>query len=163
MAKRPLIARFLIALVAISLVACSSDPTPPSDLLLSAADFPQMNLTEIVQETGFHNDEAPAVQVQLRANGFIILQSLVLFENRDSALEILTSIKRDQTAQGVASVPVGGFEDNSGVMIERSENSRNSTVFFVEGRALVKITVSGEEASASIWEIAARARERSAG
>ena len=163
MVKRPLLAIFLIALVAISFPACSSDPIPPSDLLLSAADFPETDITETRQKTGSDGGRGPAAQVELRANGFFILESLVLFEDKGLALDILSSIKQDQTAQGVDSVPVEGFDDNSGVMVEHLDDDEKLTVFFVEGRALVRITVSGEEASASIWEIAGRARERSEG
>ena len=82
MVKLPLLAISLIALVAMSFAACSSDPIPPGDLLLSDADFPEMDVTEIVQKTGSDGEGGPAVQVELRANGFIILESLVLFEDK---------------------------------------------------------------------------------
>ena len=163
MVKRFLLAISLFTLFAISMAACSNESTPPSDLLLDSNDFPEMNITEISRGVGSTDSERPAVQVELRANGFTILESLVVFENKDLALSILTSIKQDQTGQGVGSVPVEGFDDNSGVMVEHLDDDEKSTVFFVEGRVLVRITVSGEEAIESIWEIASRAREKSEG
>ena len=163
MVGRNLLAISIVALFTISLNGCSSDPTPPTDLLLGSADFPEMNITETVREIRANNEKGHAVQVELRGNELLILDSRVLFENRDVALDILTRIKRDQTAQGVDSVPVKGFDDNSGVMVEHLDDVKKSTVFFVEGRTLVRITVSGEKSAASIWEIANRARKKSEG
>ena len=163
MVGRHLLSISIVALFTISLTGCSRDPTPPTDLLLSSADFPEMNITETFQEISAKNEKGHAVQVELRGNELLILESLVLFENRDLALDILTRIKRDQTAQGVDSVPVKGFDDNSGVMVEHLDDDEKSTVFFVEGRTLVRITVSGEKSAATIWEIADRARKKSEG
>ncbi len=143
------------------LAACSSDPTPPRDLLLSPDDFPGVRVTETSQETGATNEDEPAVQVELGSPSFTVLESLVLFETEDLAQGILTGIKQDQLAQGVVSLVVEGFKDNSGVMREQLHGEEASTVFFVEGRALVRITVSGEGQAENIWEIAQLAREKS--
>ena len=161
MITRRLVRFALVALFAVLLAACSGDATPPRDLLLSADDFPFQGVTETDRQEGESNLEEPAVQVELSSPDFTVLESLVLFESEELALSILSEIKQDQIAQGVTSQPVEGFEDNSGVLEEQLHGQDASTVFFVEGRALVRITLSGEGRAAFIWEIARLAREKS--
>ena len=161
MFARKLITISLATLLPISLTACLSGATPPRDLLLDSSDFPNVHVTEIVQETGTTNEDEPAVQVKLRAPDFTVLESLVLFETRDLALGILAGIKQDQTIQGVVAFPIEGFQDNTGIMGEHLNGEEASTVFFVEGRALVRISVQGEKGVENIWEIARRARIKS--
>ena len=79
------------------------------------------------------------------------------------ALGILAGIKQDQTIQGVVAVPMEGFQDNTGIMGEHLNGEEASTVFFVEGRALVRISVQGEKGVENIWEIARQARIKSGG
>ncbi len=161
-AKR-LIPMALVALFAVLLAACSGDATPPRDLLLGAEDFPDTKITETSREDGTTNLDEPAVQVELSSPEFKLLESLVLFESGDIALTILAGIKQDQVAQGVTSEPVAGFEDNSGVLSEQLHGEDASTVFFVEGRALVRLTVSGDGGDEMIWAFARLAREKSGG
>ena len=163
MFDRRFVALSLVVLAALLLAACSGDPTPPRDLLLDPSDFPKIDVTETVQEPGSTNADEPAVQVELKAPDFTVLESLVLFETEDLALEILSGIKQDQLAQGVPSVVVEGFKDNSGVMNDQLHSEDASTVFFVEGKALVRITLSGVARTENIWEIARLAREKSRG
>ena len=150
----------LIALLPISLAACSTAPAPPDDLLLTRNDFPTDSVIEIPEEPGATNKDEPTVQVKLKAPRFTILESLVLFESRELALAILAGINQDHTALGVVSTSAEEFDDSSGVIVERLDGKPASTVFFVEGRVLVKITVSGDNGVASVWEIARRAREK---
>ena len=63
--------------------------------------------------------------------------------------------------RGVTSQAVEGFDVNSGVLEEQLHGQDASTVFFVEGRALVRITLSGGGRAEFIWEIARLAREKS--
>ena len=150
-----------IVLFAVFLAACSGDSTPPRDLLLSAGDFPFQSVTETNRQESESNLGEPAVQVELSSPDFTVLESLVLFDSEELALNILSEIKQDQIAQGVMSQPVEGFDGNSGVLEEQLHGEDASTVFFVEGRALVRITLSGEGRAASIWEISRLAREKS--
>ncbi len=161
MITRGIVRSALVALFAVFLAACSGDSTPPRDLLLSAGDFPFQGVTETNRQEGESNLEEPAVQVELSSPDFTVLESLVLFESEELALNILSEIKQDQIAQGVTSQPVEGFDDNSGVLEEQLHGEDASTVFFVEGRALVRITLSGEGRAEFIWEIARLAREKS--
>jgi len=149
------------ALIAVLLAACLGDPTPLRDLLLDPSDFPGEVFTETNLEDSESNLNQPAVQVELSSPGLTVLESLVLFETEERATTILAGIKQEQLAQGVASVPVDGFYDNSGVMQIQLYGKEASTLFFVEGRALVRITVSGDGQADRVWEIAGLAREKS--
>ncbi len=160
MITRHLIPIPLVAIFALGLAACSGDPIPPRDLLLGPDDFLDTAVTETSRGNGTTNLDGPAVQVELSSSEFKLLESLVLFENRDIALTILAGIKQDQIVQGVTAEPVAGFEDNSGVMSEQLHGDDASTVFFVEGRALVRLTLSGVGGDRMIWAFARLAREK---
>ena len=148
------------SLFAISLAACSKDSIPPSDLLLARDDFPTEGVIAIAREPGATNNNEPAVQVELKAPGFTILESLVLFETRERALSTLAGINEDHGALRIVSDSAAGFDDSSGIIVEHLDGEQASTVFFVEGRALVKVTVRGGNGVAIVWEIARRAREK---
>ena len=163
MIARRLIPVAFVALVAVLLAACSGDPTPPRDLLLGPDDFPDTTVTETSRDDGTTNLDEPAVQVELSSPEFNLLESLVLFENEDIARSILAGIKQDQIAQGVTAEPVAGFEDNSGVMSEQLHGEDASTVFFVEGRALVRLTLSRDGGEEMVWAFARLARDKSGG
>jgi hypothetical protein len=146
---------------ALLLAACSDDATPPRDLLLSPEDFPRSGVTETSRETGESNQEEPAVQVELTSQDFTVLESLVLFESEELALALLSEIRQDQISQGVDAHPVDGFDANSGVLADRLHGEDASTLFFVEGRALVRITLSGVRHAEQVWDVARLAREKS--
>ena len=158
-----LITLLIIALSTIAIAACSNYPSSPSALLLTSDDFPTEAVTEITKEPGITNNDEPAVQVELKAPGFTIIESLVLFETREWALAILAGINQDHAALGIVPVSKEGFDDSSGIIVEHLDGEKASTVFFVEGRSLVKITVKGDNGVASIWEIARRARKKAEG
>lgn len=151
----------LLPLCAVLLAACSGDPAPPRDLLLGPEDFPGQAVIETRQETGETSLDEAAVQVELTGSDFILLESLVLFEAENLARTILSGIKQDQISQGVTAQPVQGFDDNSGVIEDRLHADEASTVFFVRGRALVRITLTGPGHAERVWEIARLARDKS--
>ena len=151
----------LLVMFALLLTACSGDAIPPRDLLLSPDDFPRSAVTETSRETGESNKYEPAVQVELTSLDFTIIESLVLFESVDLSLALLSEIKQDQLSQGVDAHPVDGFEANSGVLADRLHGDDASTLFFVEGQALVRITLSGVDHAERVWDVARLAREKS--
>ena len=153
----------LMLLFAVLLAACSSDPTPPRDLLLGPGDFPGQAVTETSRETGETSLYEPAVQVELSGPDFTLLESLVLFGAQHLALTILDGIKQDQITQGVTAQPVDGFDDNSGVIGDQLHGDDAATLFFVQGRALVRITLTGDGRTERVWEIARLARDKSGG
>ena len=155
-----------LALAAIFLIlsACSGDSTPlvSLDLLLGPEDFPGLAVTATSPELVFATTDAQAaVQVELTGPGFKVLESLVLFETRDQALGILAGIKQDMAALGTGAAPVDGFQDISGIN-EKSNLGGDpaSTLFFVEGKALVRLTVAGPEWRLRIMELFETAKNK---
>ena len=143
--------------------ACSgSGPAPvPLDLLLGPEDFPGLAVTATGGEAGETTDAEPAVQVELTGPDFQLLESIVLFETKDLARGVLAGIKQDMAALGTDSAQVKGFQDISGIN-ENSSLGGNpaSTLFFVEGTALVRLTVAGPEWRARLLELAEIARDK---
>ena len=127
---------------------------------MSPDHFPRSGVTETSRETGESNKYEPAVQVELTSLDFTVIESLVLFESVDLALALLSEIKQDQLSQGVDANPVDGFDANSGVLADRLHGDDASTLFFVEGQALVRITLSGVGHAERVWDIARMAREK---
>jgi hypothetical protein len=151
----------LIILVTVALAGCSGGSTPPRELLLSPDDFPDQAVTETIQEIEDSNLSEAAVLVELTGSEFTLLESLVLFESDDVAAKVLAEIKQDQLAQGVDAHPENGFDDNSGIMAEALNGEAGSTLFFVEGAALVRVTLNGRNHADRVWGFARLAREKS--
>lgn len=158
---RRLLSVLLLTLCAVVLVGCSGDPTPPIELLLSPADFPAQAVNENSREAAETSSEEPAVQVELSGADFTVLESLVLFETANLAQALLSGIKQDQISLGITPQPIEGFEDNSGVIADQLHGEDASTLFFVQGRALVRITLTGPGQPEKLWEIARLARDKS--
>ena len=136
----------------------------PLDLLLGPEDFPGLMVTATGGETGETIDAEPAVQVELTGPGFQIVESIVVFETRDLALGVLSGIKQDMAALGTDSTPVSGFQDISGIDQNSSlGGGPASTVFIVQGTALVRLTVAGSDWDARIIELAEMARNKASG
>ena len=151
----------LIILLAVILAGCSAGSTPPRKLLLSPNDFPDQVVTETIQAIEDSDLSEAAVLVELKGSEFTLLESLVLFESNEVAAMVLAEIKQDQLAQGVDAHPKNGFDDNSGIMADSLRGEDASTLFFVKGRALVRITLSGENHAGKVWEMARMARKKS--
>ena len=154
-----LIAPVLVLLLV--LAGCSGDSKPPRDLLLNPRDFPDQTVTHSVQEIDDSLLDGAAVLVELVGPDFTLLESLVLFESDSLALKVLDEIKQDQLAQGVIAETLEGFDGNSGIMDETLRGEEGSTLFFVEGSALVRITLSGANHAEKAWEIAHLAQKKS--
>jgi len=125
------------------LVACSGGQAQVLDLLLNPGDFPGLAVTGTEVQASETTQGESAVQVELSGPDFVLGESLVLFETRDAARSILAGIKRDQLDRGTYPIEPGNFEDVTGVLAEDHGGSETLTVFFVEGRALVRVTLSG--------------------
>ena len=151
----------LIILVSVMLAGCSGGSTPPRELLLSPDDFPDQLVSETIQAIEDSHLSEVAVLVELKGSEFALLESLVLFESNEVATKVLAEIKQDQLAQGVDAHPKNGFDDNSGIMAEGLNGEDGSTVFFVEGAALVRVTLSGRNHADRVWGFARLAREKS--
>ena len=124
----------------------------------------QRSMTRLREFQDIWNSHGASAWYSTWTNVIEELRSRVSFflgaETRELALAILAGIHQDHATLGIFSASVEGFDDNSGIIVEHLAGEQTSTVFFVEGRALVKITVKGDNGVASIWEIARRAREK---
>ena len=150
-----------VFLFLVVLVGCSDGSTPPHDLLLDPGDFSNQTVTHSIQEIEDSRLSEAAVLVELNGPDFKLLESLVLFKSDELAAKVLDEIKQDQLAQGVIAKSVEGFDENSGVFPESLYGESASTLFFVEGSALIRITMSGRNHAQKVWDIARLARKKS--
>jgi hypothetical protein len=88
----------------------------------------------------------------------VLGQSLVLFENQDAARAILAGIKRGQLTRSTYPIEHGNFKDVSEVLVEEHGGNETLTLIFVEGRALVRVTLSGPNRRALLPVYAEEAR-----
>ena len=121
-----------------------------------------MAVTATVPETAETTGLEPSVQVALTGLSFELLQTVVLFESEERALELIAGIKNDMAALGISQAPVDGFRDISG--IDEKATTLNgqpaATLFFVEGAALVRLTVTGADRRSRIMELAESGRKK---
>ena len=147
-------------LLALLIAACGPEtPTNPGDLLLSPGDVSDMQLT-VISQSEEQSGEGPSALVQLQGPGFRVLQSLVLFDSRELALAALDGIRGDLASRGEAGP--GGVE-TSGVLEHNLGQDEASSVFFIEDRALVRLTVTGPKRLQLLEELAAIARNKLGG
>ena len=156
--------RFLLAVASSAVwltLACSGGPKPAAGLLLGPEDFPGMKVTASAPETAETTGLEPSVQVALAGPGFELLQTLVLFESEERALELIAGIKNDMAALGISQEPADGFQDISGIDETGTLNGQPAaTLFFVEGAALVRLTVTGADHRSRIMELAETGRKK---
>ena len=145
------------ALLAALLGGCGSEaPSDPQDLLLSSGDVPGMQLTA-VSASQEESVEGPSALVELQGPGFRVLQSVVLFESRELALSALDGIRSDLVNRG--DTEPGGME-TSGILEHTLGSEEASSLFLIEGRALVRLTVTGPERQRLLHDLADIARSK---
>ena len=142
------------------LAACSSGQREIRDLLLGPGDFTPLAVVETSFQVAETTDGQPAGQVTLSGPGFELLQSLVMFETNGEARAVLAGIKEDQAAQGTSPTASGRFQDVSGVLNEARGGEATSTLFFVQGRALVRVSLSGPNRQQLLLDYAEKARSK---
>ena len=144
-------------LFAAFLVGCGSEtPSDPRDLLLAPADVSGMQVT-VVSASDEQSAEGPSALVELQGQGFRVLQSVVLFESRELALSALDGIRNDLVSRGETGP--GGME-TSGVLEHNLGSEEASSLFLIEDRALVRLTVTGPERRQLLEELADVARSK---
>ncbi len=155
-----------LAVLALSvlLASCSGGSLDAADLLLGPSDFPGIEVTESTTEATVTPQGVSAAQVQISGPDFQLSQSIVLFATTASALSVLAGINQDQLAQGVIppAVPSGPnqLQDTSGILTEVRDGQETLTMFLVEGRALIRLTVSGPGGQATLASYAEKARSK---
>ena len=146
--------------IVILMATCSGSSPQAKELLLSPGDFPGLAMIETAIQTSESSQGQPSAQVDLSGPNFILSQSLLMFESQQEARSVLEGIKRDQLAQGIESTNTGKFQDSSGILSELRGGQESHTLFFVEGRALVRITISGPSSLDLLTQYADKAREK---
>ena len=150
----------LLLLVGVLSAACGSDaPAEPRDLLLSPDDFPEIavTVTSITEEQSL---DGPSAQVELQAPGFTVLQSLLLFDSREEALAALDGIRADLVSRGETSP---GEPRASGVFEHTLGREEAASIFFIEDRGLVRLTVTGSERRERLDSLSVAAKRKLAG
>lgn len=136
-----LVPLFLVALMA----ACSSNGVRPEEALLDPGDFPGIPVTASNVQAIETVHGQSAAQIEIEGLDFVLIQSVVVFESALTARTILGGIKVDRPAQDAAPFDARKFQDVSGVLTEIRGGQESLTLVFVEGRALVRITISGPD------------------
>ena len=144
-------------LVTAYLAGCGPEtPADPRNLLLSPDDISGMQLT-VVSESEEQSVEGPSALVELQGAGFRVLQTVVLFASREEALSALDGIRSDLVSRGETGP--GGLE-TSGVLEHNLGSEEASSLFLIEDRALVRLTVTGPERQQRLDELADVARSK---
>lgn len=150
------------------LAGCSGGSLDAADLLLSPSDFSGLEVTASAFQPTVTPQGVSAAQVRISGPDFQLSQSIVLFTTPASALSVLAGIKQDQLAQGVIPPPVPStgssgtdqFQDTSGILTEVRDGQESLTLFLVEGRALIRLTVSGPAGESMLAALAEKARSK---
>ena len=149
-----------LMLCGLLVVACGGDASQnPSALLLGPGDIPGGNVT-VVSRSEEQSLNGPTAQVELQGPGYRVLQSAVLFEDRESALSALDGIRADLVSQG-ATGP--GGRESSGILEHTLGSDKAASLFFIEDRALVRMTVTGSGREERLSELAEAARDKLSG
>ena len=151
---------WLATAIVILLAACSGGSPQAEELLLRSGDFPGLAMTETDIQTSESSQGQPSAQVDLSGPNFMLSQSLLMFESQQEARSVLEGIKQNQLAQGIEATNTGKFQDSSGILSELRGGQESHTLFFVEGRALVRITISGPSTLDLLTQYADKAREK---
>ena len=150
-----------IALICLLLLTgCASEVSgEPRDLLLAPDDFSEGGVS-VVSLSEEQSLDGPSAQAELQGPGFRVVQSLILYENREMSLAALDGIRADLVNQGQAAP---GELEASGVFDHQLGNEAAASLFFIEGRALVRLTVTGPERRQRLTAFSALARDKLAG
>ena len=147
-----------LSFLAVALLAgCDSAiSAEPRDLLLAPDDVPSAGVS-VVSLTEEQSLDGPSAQVKLQGAGFQVVQSLVLFENREVALSALDGIRADLVSRGETGP---GQPEASGVFEHKLGNEEAASLFFIENNGLVRLTVTGPDRKARLSELADVARDK---
>ena len=149
----------LVSLILVVLcgVGCGSQiDGEPRDLLLAPADFADSNVT-VLSLTEEQSLDGPSAQVELQSDGYRVVQSLILFGDREMALSALDGIRADLVIRGETGP--GGLEA-SGVFQHQLGDEDAASLFFIEDRGLVRLTVTGQNRAELLAQLAGIAKEK---
>ncbi len=131
----------------------------PRDLLLGPDDFPEGGVT-VISLSEEQSLDGPSAQVELQGPGFRMVQSLILYDTRELSLGALDGIRADLANQGQA----GPGEIEASGVLEHSLGEEDAvSLFFIEGRGLVRFTVTGPGKQERLSTLIGLARKKLAG
>ena len=149
------------AIIAVLLAGCNSGILPdPRDSLLAPADFQNLEVSVEVSVASLSEEQSldgPSAQVELHGPQFRVLQSLVLFESRKSALSALDGIRADLVNRGETGP---GAPEASGIFEHQLRTDEAASLFFIEDRGLVRLTVTGHNRHGLLEELSGIARKK---
>ena len=168
------IAAHLAALLLVLATACGGGTPAISELLLAPADFPGRQVTRTGVQTGQTAEDQPTAITELAAPGFSIRHSLVIFDNRESARVALAGVRlqleqlaRDNdtttlVGDDLAPLAIADRGLVTGVLEEVRAGNQTSSLVFVQGRILVRLTMSGTSGKELLLVYAEKARVKAA-
>ena len=128
-------------------------------MLLNPVDFPDDGVT-VLSLTEEESLDGPSAQVELQGSSYRVVQSLVLFQDRESALSALDGIRADLVTRGETGP---GEPEASGVFQHQLGDEDAASLFLIEDRALVRLTVTGADRVELVAQLASAARRKLAG
>ena len=137
--------------------ACGPETSAnPRELLLAPGDFSgqPVSVLSVSEEESL---DGPSAQAELQGPGFRVLQSLVMFGNREQALAALDGIRADLVSRGEAGP---GKREASGVFAHMLGDEAAVSLFFIENNNLVRLTVTGPDRETRLSELTDIARKK---
>ena len=154
--------------------ACGGGTPAISELLLGPADFPGRPVTRTGVQTGRTAEGQPTAITELADPGFTIQHSLVIFDTQESARAAVAGVKLqwEQLARNndgttlfrddLAPLAIADPELVAGVLEEVRTGNRTSSLIFVQGSVLVRLTISGTSGKELLPSYAETARVKAA-
>ena len=168
------IAAHLAALLLVVAAACGGGAPAISELLLVPGDFPGRPVTRTSVQTGQTAEDQPTAITELAAPGFSIQHSLVIFDTRESARVALAGVRlqleqlaRDNdgttlVGDDLAPLAIADRGLVTGVLEEVRAGNQTSSLIFVQGRILVRLTIFGASGKELLLVSAEKARVKAA-
>ena len=173
--RRPArIAAHLAAALLLLATACGGGAPAISDLSLAPSDFPGRPVTRTGFESGQTTQGQPTAITELAGPGFTLQHSLVIFDDGVSARAALAGVKLqwEQLARGndsttlrrddLAPLAIADRELVTGVLVEVRAGNQTSSLIFVQGSVLVRLTISGTSGKELVPSYAEKARVKAA-
>lgn len=164
------IAVHLAAVLLLIATACGGDSPAISELLLAPDDFPGRLVTRTGVQTGQTSEGQPTAITEFVDSGFIVQHSLVIFDTPGTARAALAGVSRqwEQLAadndgttlfrDGLAPLAITNPELVAGVLEEVRSGNQTSSMIFIQGSVLVRLTVSGAPGKEQLLAYAEQAR-----
>ena len=154
--------------------ACGGGTPGITKLLLGPGDFPGGAVTRTGFESGPTAEGQPTAITELTGPGFTIQHGLVIFDSGDSARAALAGVNlhweqlardNDSTtlfSNGLAPLAIADRELVTGVLEEVRAGNVTSSLIFVQGSVLVRLTISGNSGKELLPSYAEKARVKAA-